>query len=338
MKAVKVTEPFRISIEDIPKPEIKKEQDVLIKVTSCGICGSDIGIWNGTNSLATYPRIIGHEFGGIVQEVGKAVCSVRKGDKVSVDPVKSCGKCYACRIGRYNVCEKLSVMGVHEDGGFCEYVCVPEANVHKFHTDFPEDYLSVTEPFSVGAEVNRRGQIGRDDKVFVMGAGPIGIAVMQTAKKNGADVIISDLTVPRLEKAKKMGADEVIFASEDDVEKKLLEFTYGEGIPVIVDTVCIPSSLEEAVKLACPAGRVVVLGLKDRPSNIAMVDITKKELDIVGSRLNCNCFEEVIENLESGKLKYEEYVTHIFPVEKVEKAFEMIQNYPQDVLKVILKF
>ena len=171
MKAIKVIEPFKVEIVDVPKPVIEKKDDVIIRITSGGICGSDIGIYNGTNSLATYPRLIGHEFGGIVTEVGEAVTAVKPGDKVAVDPVRSCGHCYACRIGRHNVCSTLEVMGVHRDGGFAEYVSAPEANVHLFHKDFDESYLGLVEPFTIGVEVNRRGQITKGDKVIVITIG-----------------------------------------------------------------------------------------------------------------------------------------------------------------------
>lgn len=338
MKAIKVPKPFEIIIEDVPEPQIQEDGDVKIKITSGGICGSDIGIWNGTNSLATYPRVIGHEFGGIVTEVGKGVTSVAPGDKVAVDPVMSCGHCYACRIGRHNVCTSLKVLGVHSDGGFCEYVCVPEKNVHKFHSDFDISMLSVVEPFTIGVEINRRGQIGKGDKVLIMGSGPIGISAMQVAKKNGAEVMITDLVPSRLNRAGEMGADRTVLVSEQDLEKEIADFTCGEGIPVVVDTVCVPASLEQAVQLACPAGRVVVIGLKNQPSKITMADITKKELTIVGSRLNCNCFDEVIQGLEEGSLKPEKYITHRFPYNEVEKAFEMIREYPQEVLKAVLTF
>lgn len=338
MKAIKVPKPFEIVIEDIEEPEIGSGTDVKIRITSAGICGSDIGIWNGTNSLATYPRVIGHEFGGIVVETGNDVTKVKVGDKVAVDPVISCGHCYACRIGRHNVCRDLEVMGVHRDGGMCEYVCVDEKNVHKFHTDFDEKMLSVVEPFTIGVEVNRRGAITKGDKVLVMGCGPIGIAIMQVAKKNGADVMVTDLVASRLEKARRMGADKTVLVSEQDLEKEILDFTEGEGIPVIADTVCTTGSLEQAVQLACPAGRVIVLGLKDQPSAIKMADITKKELTIAGSRLNCNCFDEVIEGLENGSLHPEEFVTHTFSFEDVQDAFDTIREHPQDVMKAIVTF
>lgn len=338
MKAIKVIEPFKVEITEVPKPVIQKEDDVIIHITSGGICGSDIGIYNGTNSLATYPRLIGHEFGGIVEEVGSGVTSVKPGDKVAVDPVVSCGSCYACKIGRHNVCSTLEVMGVHRDGGFSEYVVADAANVHKFHKDFDESLLGLVEPFTIGVEINNRGQITKGDKVLIMGSGPIGIAAMQVAKRNGADVMMTDLVRERLDKAKSMGADEVVLVSEENLEDRIMKFTDGEGIPVIVDTVCVPASFEQSVQLACPAGRIVVIGLKDQPSSITMADITKKELTIVGSRLNNNCFDEVIEGFEDGSLHPEDLMTKSYNYKDIMDALTMIQEHPQDVLKLVLKF
>ena len=338
MKAIKVIEPFKVEIVDVPKPTIQNPDDVIVRITSGGICGSDIGIYNGTNSLATYPRLIGHEFGGIVTEIGADVTNVKVGDKVAVDPVVSCGHCYACKIGRHNVCRDLEVMGVHRDGGFSEFVSAPAQNVHKFHKDFDESYLGLVEPFTIGVEINNRAQVTKGDKVLIMGSGPIGIAAMQVAKRNGAEVIMTDLVKERLDKALSMGADEVVLVSEENLEDRLMKFTDGEGIPVVVDTVCIPSSFEQSVQLACPAGRIVCIGLKDAPSQITMADITKKELTIVGSRLNNNCFDEVIAGFEDGSLHPEDLMTKAYNYKDIMDALTMIKEHPQDVLKNVLKF
>lgn len=174
--------------------------------------------------------------------------------------------------------------------------------------------------------------------MLIMGAGPIGICVMQVAKRNGAQVIMTDLVKERLEKAKSMGADKTVLVSEENLEERLDQFTDGEGIPVVVDTVCIPSSFEQAVNLACPAGRVVCLGLKDKPSSICMAEITKKELTIVGSRLNNHCFDEVIEGFEDGSLHPEELMTKAYNYKEIMDALNMIKEHPQDVLKIVLKF
>lgn len=338
MKAIKVIKPFELEIVDIPTPAIQSDTDVQVKITSGGICGSDIQIWNGTNSLATYPRVIGHEFGGIVTAVGSAVTHVKPGDQVAVDPVISCGHCYACRSGRHNVCRDLNVLGVHRDGGFCEYMVAPASNIHKFHKPFDESLLGIVEPFTIGMQINTRADIHKGDKVLIMGAGPIGITVMQVAKGRGAQVMMTDLVSERLEKARTMGADETVLVSKEDLEKRVMEFTDGEGIPVVVDTVCIPSSFEQSIQLACPAGRVVVIGLKNQPSSITMADITKKELTIVGSRLNCNCFDAVIEGFENGSLRPDQIMTKAYHYSEIKEALAMITEHPQDVLKLVLKF
>ncbi|MCI8881538.1 MAG: zinc-binding alcohol dehydrogenase family protein [Lachnospiraceae bacterium] len=338
MKAIKITAPFHAEITEVPKPEITAPDDVIIRVTSGGICGSDIGIYNGTNSLATYPRLIGHEFGGIVEAVGPAVTGIEPGSQATADPVLSCGKCYACRIGRHNVCRNLEVMGVHRDGGFAEYVKVPAKNVHLYHKKLDESLLGLAEPYTIGAEICKRAQIQAGDQVLIMGSGPIGICAMQVAKRQGAQVILSDLVKERLEKAKSMGADETVLVPEENLEERLEQFTDGEGIPVVVDTVCTPASLEDAVRLACPAGRIVCLGLKDQPSKICMADITKKELTIVGSRLNNNCFGEVIAGFEDGSLNPEQLMTKAYHYTDIMEALTMITEHPKDVLKLVLKF
>lgn len=339
MKAIVVDEPFKIRIAEVAKPVISAPDQVLIKVICGGICGSDIGIYNGTNSLATYPRIIGHEFGGEVVEVGSAVKNVKVGDKVAVDPVNSCGKCYACTHGRHNVCNTVEVTGVHRDGGFAEYVVAPEASVYKIDTTkVPEDLLCMVEPYSIGMEVSYRGQITKGDKVLVMGSGPIGIAVMQVAKSKGAEVMMTDLLDKRLERAKDMGADRTVNVSKEDLKQAVLDFTDGEGMPVVVDTVCSVNSLPQAIDLTCPAGRVVTLGLVNKPSAIAQVDFTKKELDVVGSRLNNYRFKEVIEGFESGVLTPEKMRSKSFPFTEVEEAIKSIKEHPEDVCKVVLKF
>ncbi|NCB91658.1 MAG: hypothetical protein EOM40_03680 [Clostridia bacterium] len=187
-------------------------------------------------------------------------------------------------------------------------------------------------------QVNNRGNIQKDDKVLIMGSGPIGICIMQVAKSRGAKVIMTDIVKSRLERAAQMGADEVVLVSEETLDARLDLFTNGEGIPVIVDTVCSPASLEQAVQLVCPAGRIVCLGLKDQPSSITMADITKKEITLVGSRLNCNCFDEVIRGFEDGTLQPQLLKSNEYSYKDVEKAFVTIKEHPQDVMKIVLKF
>lgn len=339
MKAIVVEKPFSISIKDVPRPTIKHENEVLIRVISGGICGSDIGIYNGTNSLASYPRIIGHEFGGYVEQIGKEVTQVAIGDFVAVDPVCSCGTCYACTHNRHNVCSSLTVRGVHEDGGFAEYVVVSATQCYKIDPKkMDPSYVCLVEPFSVGMQVNCRANTGAGDTVLVMGSGPIGMCVMLIAKQRGAKVIMTDIVQERLELAQKCGADLTVNVSQQDIKPIIDEITNREGVTVAVDTVCSLTSVPECIELVCPAGRVIVLGLKDKPSDIPQVNITKKEVDVLGSRLNNYRFPEVISLFEEGKIDPSQIRTMVYPFEKVEEAIQTIINNPGGVCKVNLQF
>ena len=339
MKAVIIPKPFEIRIEEVPTPKVKNKDDVLIRVVSGGICGSDLHTYDGTNSLATYPRLIGHEYGGVVQEVGSGVTNVAAGDLVAVDPVRSCGKCYACRSNRHNVCGTLEVTGVHRDGGFAEYVLAPASDVYKLNPNVvPKEFASMTEPYSIGAQVNSRARTGKGDLVLVMGSGPIGLTIMQVAKSRGAKVMMTDILDARLKRAVEMGADRVVNVTKEKLEVAVKEFSGGEGMTVVADSVCSPESFPQALDLACPAGRVVCLGLAAKITPITQVSITKKELDVFGSRLSNYRFPEVIAGFESGALTPKKLVTHQFPFTQVKDALELVLGKPNEVCKVLLNF
>ncbi len=339
MKAVMITEPGKLTIADVPNPKRENPGDVLIKVTRGSICGSDVGIYKGTNSLATYPRIIGHEFGGVVEETGSACGNVKAGDLVAVDPVRVCGHCFACRNGRQNVCNTLEVTGVHRDGGFAEYVVAPASRVHKIDPSvIDKDLVCFVEPYSIGVQVNHRGRVAKNDRVLVMGCGPIGLCIMQDAKARGAMVLMSDILDSRLEEAKKMGADRVVNVAKADLREAVNEFASPEGMPVIIDAVCSVASFPLALDLACPAGRVVPLGLLSTPSQVASVAIVKKELDVIGSRLSNNRFPEVIESMANGWYNPERLCTQVFKFSEARQAFDLILEHPEKVIKVVLDF
>ena len=339
MKAVYVDQPMSLRIAEAELPSIG-EHDVLIKIISAGICGSDIGIYYGTNSLVTYPRLIGHEYGGEVVAVGDAVKNIRIGNLVAVDPVRSCGRCYACTHDRHNVCSVLEVTGVHRDGGFAEYVSADEQYCYRMDAPyFPKEYLCLVEPYSIGVQVNYRGRIAAGDNVLIMGSGPISLCIMQAAKYRGATVTTTDLVDSRLRRALEMGADNVLNAGEADYQQKALSLTEdGQGFTVVVDTVCTTWSFTQALDMACPAGRVVTLGLINKPSEVAQVAITKKELDVVGSRLNNGRFPEVIECFKNGAFTPEKLCTHKISYRDVEAAIREVKEHPENVCKVIICF
>lgn len=338
MKAVQVKNPREIQIVDVEKPQIQHAGDVLVRVRIAGICGSDVHIYHGTNPMASYPRIIGHEFAGEVAVVGEGVENLSVGDRVVVEPITYCGTCYACKSGRPNVCADLEVLGVHQDGGMQEFIRVPQEKVHKLSGDVEWEVATMVEPFTIAAQSTWRGDVKAGETVLIMGAGPIGLAILQYSKYKGATCIVSDIDNSRLEEAVKNGADFTINPMEVDVVEKAKELTQGSGPNVTIDSACTVQTFEQAVEMTSPAGRVVVLGFSVVPSKIAQVHITKKELTIVGSRLQTNKFREVIDLFESGALNPKVFVTHKFPFTEAQKAMDLIEDTTIQKNKVVLTF
>ena len=338
MRAVKIPEAHKIEIVEIPKPEIKEKNEVLLKIKRVGICGSDMHIYHGTNPLATYPRIIGHEVAAEVVEIGENVSRVSVGDHVVIEPIRYCGECYACTSGRPNVCKNLSVFGVHEDGGMREFAVLPEKQVHKVDSEIAWEEAVMAEPYTIGAQVTWRGNVQEGQIVFIHGAGPIGITVLKMVKLKGATAIISDLTEERLAFAKENGADYTINPSKEDLVKRISEITDGEGANVVIDAVGLPQTFEQSVEVASSAGYIVTLGFNETPSEIPQMAITKKELTIVGSRLQTNQFGKVVDLINNKQLTHNGLVTHTFPLAEVKEAFTFIENNPQSVRKAVIEF
>lgn len=337
MKSIVIIKPGLMVIEERNIPEIRNENEVLVKIKAAGICGSDLHIYHGSSPVATYPRVVGHEVVGEVVEKGEAVSKVKKGDRVVIEPIFYCGECYACRVGRPNVCEKLEVFGVHRDGGFQEYVVVPESNLYVFSKELEWNEAVLIEPFTIAAEVRDRGTVRAGDNVFIIGAGPIGLCILQYLKLFNTNCGICDLIEARLKLAETMGADFIINAKDYNVEKEVFKYFPG-GANVVIDAVGLPETFEKALKIASSAGRIVILGFDKRPSLIPQAPITLKELTISGSRLQAYKFPEVIELFNKRKLSPSRLITHVFPFEEVREAFGLIEEVPEEVCKVILTF
>ncbi len=311
---------------------------VLVRVQRAGICGSDMHIYHGANPFAVYPRVIGHEFSGIVEAIGAGVETVAVGDHVVVDPVVSCGRCYACLAGRTNVCGHLEVFGVHRDGGFRNRVAVPAANAIKVRDDLPFSIAALAEPLSIAANVLSRTGIGPDDIVLIYGAGTVGLTVVQVAKLYGARCIIADLDDARLARAKDFGADVILNSTRVSIPDAVRDENDGLGPTVVIDGAGVPALLEEACRLASPAGRIGLLGFSPAPCNISQQEIVKKELTLVGSRLNRRLLPQVIDWIESGRLKPEKLITQVFPAADAAEAFALIERDPGSTVKVQLDF
>jgi 2-desacetyl-2-hydroxyethyl bacteriochlorophyllide A dehydrogenase len=338
MKALCVQSPNNIVIEERPMPAIRLPTDILIRIKAGGICGSDVHIYHGTSSVATYPRVIGHEIVGEVVETGNAVTAFSPGNRVIMDPVISCGECYQCRIGRRNVCGKLQVRSVHVDGGYQEYIVVPEDSIYHLPENISWEEAVMIEPFTIAEQVCSRAEITKEDIVFIMGAGPVGLSILKMIKLYGATCFISDVMDYKLACAKTYGADTVINAKEVDVKEEILRLTNGNGATVVIDAACTTRSFEQALGYVCAAGRVITLGFGKEPSAINQLSITAREIDVRGSRLHNNKFPVVIDYFKSGKLQVKDMITHRFPFTEIHEALRIIEDPGIENGKVVLLF
>ena len=338
MKALLVQQPNQLEIVERPKPIIETTTDVLVKVKAGGICGSDVHIYHGTSSVATYPRVIGHEIAGIVELIGAEVIGLEIGDHVVMDPVMNCGTCYQCSIGRGNVCSKLQVRSVHIDGGYQEWIVVPAKSLYKIPKHFSWEEAVMIEPFTVAKQVCSRAEISSHDRVFIMGAGPLGLSVLKMAKLYGATCYVSDIMDNKLDFAKQYGADAIINAAQSDVKATIMALTQGDGATVVIDAACTSKSLEQALECVCAAGRVIALGFGNQATGISQLSITAREIDIRGSRLHNNKFPEVIADFIAGNLEVKDMITHRFNFMEIHQALELIEDSKKEKGKVVLLF
>ncbi|MGM0782857.1 MAG: zinc-binding alcohol dehydrogenase family protein [Pseudomonadota bacterium] len=337
MKALEVRAPLDYRITEIEMPRAAAG-DVLVRVAFAGICGSDMHIIHGDNAFVRFPRITGHEFAGIVEAVGEGAEGVAVGDAVCIDPVISCGECYPCRIGRPNVCAALEVIGVHRNGGFEERVSVPAGNVHRLPDGLGLDAAALVEPYSIAANVLDRMQPHPGDRLLIFGAGVIGLTILQMARALGIeDITVSDVIDARLATARELGATRTVNGAEADLEAQMAELTGGEGVPLIADAACVPALLPQMLRIASPAGRIGLLGFNPTPSDLAQLEVIKKELALVGSRLNNRKFPEVLELMASGRLDPLALVSHRLPLDEMPGAIDMLDHHPEKVRKVLIQ-
>ncbi|NRB54966.1 MAG: Zn-dependent oxidoreductase [Salinicola sp.] len=337
MQAFEVSAPHAFAVGDQPAPA-PAPGEVVIDVAFAGICGSDMHIIHGDNAFVQFPRITGHEFAGVIRAVGDGVDPARVGERVCIDPVVNCGRCYPCRIGRPNVCSAMQVIGVHRNGGFAEQVNVPAANAHCIPDDLDLDAAALVEPYSIAANVLARMAPHPGDHLLVIGAGVIGLTVLQMARAMGLEeVIVTDILDERLATARELGASHVINGRREDLEQAVLAATDGEGIPLIADAACIPAMLPAMLRMACPAGRIGLLGFSPTPSDLVQLEVIKKELTLVGSRLNIRKFPEVIEHIAAGRLEPRALISHRVPLTEMPGAIDLLENHPERARKVLVK-
>ena len=338
MKAIQILEPNHLEIIDVEKPVIDEKNNILVKMTAAGICGSDIGIYHGTNAAATYPRIIGHEMVGIIEETGANVKDLKVGDRVIINQVTSCGECYPCKKGRGNVCDNLKVIGVHIDGGYREYIAVPESDCYLLPDSLTDEDAVMIEPTTIAIQACTRAELEKEDMLLIYGAGALGSTILKIASTMCDHIIVADIMDDKLAEAKQAGAKYTINSMTENFQAKVLEYTHGRGATVSIDSACVKNSLLTLLQATGNAGRVITMGFSTAPTEINQFLITSKELDVRGSRLQNKMFGKAISMINEGTLDLTGSISHRFPLTKAQDAFDFVDSRDPSIRKIVFTF
>jgi threonine dehydrogenase-like Zn-dependent dehydrogenase len=334
MRAIIMDGPGQIRVGDWKDPR-PGPGEVLVAPRAVGVCAGDLYIYQGKNPYVSFPQICGHEFAGVVEEVGPGVTGLKPGAKVVVEPFLGCGKCYPCRVGKPNCCANLRIIGVTQPGGFGELTLAPATHVHPVPETLSFTDASFVEPVAIGVQACRRGAIAADELVLLLGCGPIGLAIIEVARARGARVIAPDVQPSRLETAARFGAE--VLPADDELLPTILERTHGEGAPVVVEATGSPQAMESTVDLVASGGRIVIVGLvkKGTPVSFPGLDFTRKEMTVLGSRASTGCFPESLRLLSSGAIHYPRVATEFDMWEGASVIADLAHN-PGKLHKAVL--
>ena len=339
MKAAVLYKPMDLRIEDFPMPEIGPD-DVLIRVKICGICHSDYLYWK-YGRIGDYvvkePLILGHEFSGVIEEVGENVTTLKKGDRVVVEPGVPCRRCHYCKTGRYNLCPHMKFMAtppVH--GAFAEYVSSPYDFVFKMPNNMTFEEGALIEPLSVALWSIKRGNITPASSVAILGAGAIGLITLEALKSIGVTrIYVVDRNDWKLNLASKLGATATFNSLKDDVVKSILSVTNGEGVDVAIETTGAEEIVKQTVKIVRNGGVIVLVGFYNKSEiSFPLIDVIWKELDIRGQIRYVNMFPIGIELVSKGRVNVKQFITHKLPFNEIEKGFRIMDEKKEKFIKI----
>ncbi|UCE05423.1 MAG: zinc-dependent alcohol dehydrogenase family protein [bacterium] len=325
MKAAVFYEKRDIRIQDFKLRKLKGGE-VLLKVHACGVCGTDVHIYEGAEGSATAfpPVILGHEFSGEVCETGDDVKDVKIGDRVCVDPNIFCGKCHYCRKGKVHLCERLTAIGVTIHGGFAEYCIVPESHLYILPDNVSYEEGAMGEPIACCLHGIDLSGISPGDTVLIIGGGTIGLIMLQLAKIAGAArLILSEPVKEKRNLALKLGVDFVVDPVNENFEGTIKKHTCG-GVDIAIECVGIKQTMEQAIQSACKGGTVMMFGLTPPDCEISLkpFDVFKRELTIKSSFINPFTQARAVELLASGRLKVNDLISNVVPLDNIAELFE----------------
>ena len=341
MKALLHTKPYCLEYTDFPDPQLG-DDELLVRVKACGICGSDVHGFTGKTGRRIPPLIMGHEAAGVVQGIGKNARGFRKGDRVCFDSTVYCNKCAACRAGKYNRCVSRQVLGVSvpefkRHGAFAEYVAVPWWIVAGIPDNMSFVQAALLEPVSIGMHAANRARISIGDTVVVVGAGAIGLFVLQACKLKGARVIICDINDFRLDVARELGAEVLVNPTKSSLKDKVLKVSDGAGADVAFEVVGFAQTFADAISVTKTGGYLVAVGNLQKTAEFNLQELVARELTFTGSYASSGEFREGIDLVASGKINVEPLISDVLPLREGPSAFDRLLKAQENLLKIVLE-
>ena len=336
MKTLVCTKPGEFEYRTAEEPK-ETPGEAIIKIKRIGICGTDLHAFEGTQPFFEYPRILGHELAGELVAVNGAQ-GFEEGESVTFIPYFSCGQCVACRLGKQNACVNIKVCGVHQNGGMVEYLSVPSSSLlHGEGLDL--DVLALVEPLAIGAHAVRRANVGRNELVLVVGAGPIGLGTMEFVRAEGAVVIALDTNNDRLTFCKeRMGIEHTINAIDENVTQRLQAITKGEMPTVVIDATGNLKAINTAFQYMAHGARYVLVGLQKGEISFSHPEFHKREATLMSSRNATRTdFEYVISSIKQGRINPAHFITHRVEFSQVKDEFERWLNPDSRVIKAMVE-
>ena len=337
MKAAVMEGINKLVLKDIQLPVIN-EEEVLVKVKACSVCGSDVesletGLW-----MPNLPTVLGHEVSGVIAEIGSKVEGLKPGDRVALEPNAPCWKCDLCRRGNYHLCEKTVHIGNHINGGFAEYVKIHYMNAYRISDNISFEEASLMEPVGVCLEAVRRSRLAIGENVLIVGDGPFGLLFVQLCKIAGANnIYLSGRRDFRMKLAEKYGAI-VINVKKEDVVERIKKETKGKGVQVVLDASGSTVFFDKVFEMTAYRGRIVLFShTKDKP-HFDITPVQMKELEILGSVNNPHTFEAVDRLISRKKIVLSDIITHRLGLEQIHEGIEMIQKKENGLLKAVVNF
>lgn len=342
MKALVLTAYNRFEMLEQPMPKLGPD-DVLLKVAACGICGSDVHGMDGSTGRRQPPIIMGHEAAGVVAQLGRNVTAWAEGDRVTFDSTVNCGRCWFCRRGQINLCDNRKILGVacdecRRDGAFAEYVAVPQHILYRLPDALSFRHAAMVEPVAVAVHAVGRSGVCLGDTAVVVGAGVIGLFLVQALRAAGcAQIIAVDLDQKKLDLACKLGADVGLRSDQGDVVVEVMQRTAGRGADVALEAVGINPTVQVAATCLRKGGRLTLVGILAKSVDLSMQTVVTRELTINSSYISCGEYPACLDLIARGAIDVQPMISAVAPLADGAAWFERLHKGNEGLIKVILE-